>query len=140
MVLCLLFSAQLGAEDSRVPWLTSLDAATEQARAESKLILLDFWADSCRPCTEMNRDVWTDVEVGLLAGDFVPLRLNFADETLLAKQYSVQGSPTLVFLDGCGKLLHTDADARSTAQVVRTLRAMRPDRGAQPTDLVAACD
>jgi len=140
LILCLLFSAQLGAEDSRVPWLGSLDVATEQARAESKLILVDFRAEDCRPCTEMDRDVWTDVEVGLLAGDFVPLRLEVADDPLLARRFSVQGTPALVFLDGCGDLLHTDPDARTTAQVVSTLRAMRPDTFSQQTDPAAPCD
>ena len=70
-------------------------------------MVIDFWADWCVACKELDRMAWSDPQVrGELRG-FVPLKIDAtaespATDALFAK-YGVVGMPTVIFIDAHGK-------------------------------------
>jgi len=72
--------------------------AFDRLKAQSKPVLLDFWAPWCGPC-RMQGPILDQVSEQL--GDrAVVAKVNVDEEPLLASQFGVQSIPTLVILKG----------------------------------------
>ncbi len=102
-----------GAADARtrkgsaLAWLHDEPAALALARAEKRPLLVDFWAEWCVACKELDKHVWSDPRVQAKAARFVALKLDgTADDApfqALVAKYGVQGMPTVVFVDDGGR-------------------------------------
>jgi thiol:disulfide interchange protein DsbD len=84
--------------------ITSLDAfqtALKQASAEGKTVMLDFYADWCIACKEMEAYTFTDPKVQAFLKDFVLLRAdvtqNSAADQALLKRFNLVGPPAVLF-------------------------------------------
>jgi len=110
-------SASAG-ETSELSWGTDLPAALAQARAENKVVLLDFTgSDWCPWCIKFDHEVLaTDEFTAYAKGKLVPVLLDFPrhkpqSESLkqanaaLAKRFGVTGYPTYVLLNSAGEEL-----------------------------------
>ena len=89
-------------EDER----TGLRAAAQQG----KPVMIDFRADWCAACLQLERDTFAHTEVRKAAEAFVAIRIDNTDPEApgpkeLRKKYGVIGLPTIVFLDRYGKVL-----------------------------------
>ncbi len=107
-----LASATLPAAD----WGTDLPKAIAKAKAEKKLVLVDFTgSDWCGWCVKLKKEVFDTPEFAQYAAkNLVLVELDFprkkeqsdalkAANKALAKQYAIEGYPTIVVLDGSGK-------------------------------------
>jgi thioredoxin:protein disulfide reductase len=78
------------------------------AESEHKPIVIDFSADWCVPCREMERTTFVDSAVVREAAGFVRLRANLtADNSAnqaIIKEFGVEGVPTTVFIDARGAI------------------------------------
>jgi thioredoxin-related protein len=97
-------------------WLTDVAKAQAQAKAENKLVLLDFTgSDWCRWCVKLKKEVFSTPEfteyaqknLVLVEVDFpkhkaIPEAEKSAHKAL-AQKYGVRGFPTIILLDGAGK-------------------------------------
>jgi thiol:disulfide interchange protein DsbD len=83
-------------------WAGDLAAATEVARAEGKPLLLDFRADWCVACVELEKKTWPDASVQKFLRDVVPVRLDMTTqgpaEKALLDACGVKGLPTVILL------------------------------------------
>jgi thiol:disulfide interchange protein DsbD len=88
-------------------WLHDEPAALALARAEKRPLVVDFWAEWCVACKELDKHVWSDPRVQAKAARFVALKLDgTADDApfqALVAKYGVQGMPTVVFVDDSGR-------------------------------------
>lgn len=91
-------------------WLTDLDSAIRQAKAENKPVFIDFRADWCTICRELERNVFPRPEIGALLEKMVPVKIDATTSTeaveKVLQQYSVIGLPTLIILSPEGKEIH----------------------------------
>jgi thiol:disulfide interchange protein DsbD len=101
------------ASPSLVPsadWLKSEAAAVAQAEAFRKPVLIDFFAEWCSACKELDRYVYTDPLFLEEARRFVLVKVDGTDETpeieALYKKYKVDGLPTVILIDSGGKVHH----------------------------------
>jgi thiol:disulfide interchange protein DsbD len=129
-----------GAADARsktlgaLAWLHDEGEAITLARTERRPLLVDFWADWCVACKELDRFVWSDPRVQAKAARFVALKLDGTDDSpafqALVSKYGVAGMPTVVFVDGHGR--------ESPARVVGAVTADEMLKYLEATEI--ACD
>jgi thiol:disulfide interchange protein DsbD len=83
-------------------------ALLETARSQGKPVVLDFSADWCVPCREMEHTTFADPAVVREARGFMRLRANLTAENsqnrALEREFKIQGVPTTVFIDSNGQI------------------------------------
>ena len=96
----------------RVSSLTELNKRI--AESKNKYVMLDFYADWCISCKEMERFTFTDPEVKNRLGDVVLLQVDVtegtADDEALLKYFKLFGPPGILFFDPSGREIY---DART---------------------------
>jgi thioredoxin-related protein len=99
-------------------WLTDYKQAQEEAKTSKKLVLMNFTgSDWCGWCIRLDREVFTKPEfqeyaknkLVLVEIDFPRMKKLSPEEKSqneqLAQKYRVQGFPTIVVLDGEGRMV-----------------------------------
>jgi thiol:disulfide interchange protein DsbD len=92
---------QKGLAFEKVKDVAELDARLAQAKADGRAVMLDFYADWCVSCKEMEAFTFTDARVKARLADVVLLKADVtanseADKALL-KRFSLFGPPGLIF-------------------------------------------
>jgi thiol:disulfide interchange protein DsbD len=89
----------------RVASIAELDAAVASARG--KTVMLDFYADWCVSCKEMERYTFTDPGVQSRLAGMVKLQADVtvgtADHQALLRRFRLFGPPGIVFFDPAGR-------------------------------------
>ena len=109
-------SASSARADGKPGWLDNQPAALAQAKADKKMVLMDFTgSDWCSWCIKMDKEVFSTPEFKEYAKDhLVLLELDYPHEKAiapqtkeqnakLAEEYGVEGFPTMIVLDADGK-------------------------------------
>jgi len=122
MVLCgagamllveVLVAAPAGAP--QLAWRSDHDAALAAAVADKKPVLIDFGAEWCTACKELEHKTFTTPQFAAAAERFVLVRIDCTELTdpisALWERYGIQGLPNVVFVDSTGRAL---ADPRVT--------------------------
>ena len=83
--------------------------ALSKADSDGKLLMVDVYTTWCGPCKMMDKDTFPQKDVVDKAANFVTLKLDAekGQGPNVAKQFQVQGFPTILFIDGKGKLVHS---------------------------------
>lgn len=95
-----------GGAKSAVSW-DRYDAKSLATAHGSKPVVIDFYADWCLPCKELDEKTFGDGRVGNELQRFTRIKadLTAAEDPAtkaLTKQYGIVGVPTIVFLDASG--------------------------------------
>ncbi len=98
-----LVSARSGPE-----WGPFSAEALETAREEGRPVIIDFFAEWCLPCKELDRHTFSDPRVIEATSRFALLKADltsFSSEPIadLRDRFEVVGVPTIVFIDGSGR-------------------------------------
>lgn len=84
-------------------WNTDLNSALKLAEKSNKLVFVDFYADWCGYCKQLDEDTFSDPNVKQrFAQSYVLVKVNVDQNSDLASKYKVYGLPTLVILDTNG--------------------------------------
>ena len=158
----LLVGAGLGGTDPLAPWpqiarhpqglefrpirsVADLDRAVAAAQAQGRPVMLDFYADWCVSCKEMEHDTFTDPKVIATLRSAVLLRADVTsddrDDRALLAHFGIYGPPTIAFYGPDGRERRNlrvvgymrPAEFASVAQ-----RAMMPQTPAKPTASAAS--
>ena len=90
-------------DEVHVDWATDHEASLARASEEGKPVIVDFTADWCAACKELEHFTSTDAQVIALSERFVPVMIDATDgndpvANALLKKYDVKGLPTVLFL------------------------------------------
>lgn len=102
-------SSQHGVTFERVRTVAELDARIAAASREGRAVMLDFYADWCISCKEMERFTFVDPRVQQALSNVVLLQAdvtaNNADDKALLKRFDLFGPPGILFFGKDGKEL-----------------------------------
>jgi len=92
---------------TRIKTVADLEREVAVARAAGRPVMLDFYADWCVSCKEMERYTFTDAGVqGALAAAVLiqaDVTANDADDQALLRHFGILGPPTIVFFGTDGQ-------------------------------------
>jgi thiol:disulfide interchange protein DsbD len=112
--LCLLalglLSCSSGDSGSSIPWQPYDPAVLYRARQEGKPVLLEFYADWCVPCVQLEEHTFSNEGVVNSTWSFVRVRVDMSDyesaeSERLREEFGVTGVPEMLFLDARGNEL-----------------------------------
>ena len=95
-----------GTAFTRVKTVADLDQALARATAEGRPVLLDFYADWCVSCKEMEKYTFPDPAVQTALANTLMLQADVtdvdADDQALMQRFGIIGPPTIVFFSADG--------------------------------------
>jgi thioredoxin:protein disulfide reductase len=109
--------------------VADLDRAVEQASRQGKPVMVDFYADWCTSCKEMEATTFLDPTVRSALSGTVLLRADVtsddANDKALLKRFGIFGPPTIAFYgrDGRERTLHRVVGYMSGAEFAAAVRA-----------------
>ncbi|WP_159452685.1 thioredoxin family protein [Pedobacter nyackensis] len=105
-----------------ITFLHNLDEALAKAKAENKMIFVDFYTSWCGPCKVMSADIFPQKSVGdFYNNKFINVKIQCDDSGYgveLGKKYKVNAYPTLMYLDANGITAHSVAGGLDVAAFV----------------------
>lgn len=112
-----------------VQWIVNdHDGAFAQAKAEGAYLIMDFYADWCVACRELDEKTWPKPELIAESDGWIFLKMDLTRITpeLKAAQdkYEVVGMPTVIFFDSEGNEKHRFAGFKPAKDVVKIMQAM----------------
>jgi len=114
-----------GLNFKKISSLTELEQTLEQAHSNNQWVMLDFYADWCISCKEMEAYTFTDEKVKNQLSKFILLQAdvteNNADDQALLKRFNLIGPPAILFFA-------PDKTERKASRVI----------GYQPSDIFLA--
>ena len=100
-------SAFAGIEFKRIKTVTDLDLELTEAARQGRPVMLDFYADWCVSCKEMEHYTFTDESVTSSLADFLLIQAdvtaNDAEDKALLQRFGIFGPPTIIFFDTNGQ-------------------------------------
>jgi len=95
---------------NQIQWLTYSSEKLNQAVSSRKPVMIDFYADWCIPCKELDKFTFSDPEVVKLSRQFIMLKVDLTKASdpgvkELKDSFKIKGVPTLVFIDARGNEL-----------------------------------
>jgi len=88
---------------ARIKSSQELNQALVQAKAQGKTVMLDFYADWCVSCKEMEKFTFTDQRINAQMSQMVLLQAdvtaNTDDDKELLKRFNLFGPPGMIFFD-----------------------------------------
>jgi thiol:disulfide interchange protein DsbD len=113
--LCVLLGLYVanGLRTPGLSWEPYSEKRLSEAKANGMPVIMDFYADWCIPCMELDRNTFTNVEVTKEAKEFVRLKVDLThfdspEAEALRKKYNISGVPTIVVLKSDGEE-HTES-------------------------------
>jgi len=102
-----LVNKAIHAKPSELNWVHYQNESLAELRAEGQPIFIDFYADWCAPCKEMDRTTFKDERVIEISKQIMMVKVDCTapDENIkkFMNQFNVVGMPTLVFINKDGE-------------------------------------
>jgi thioredoxin:protein disulfide reductase len=93
---------------SEMTWNTWSEAALVQAAEDQKPVVIDFYADWCVPCKELDHFTFSNPQVQAALANWERLKVDLTQDKSdfaqdLINRYNIKGVPTIVFLNENGQ-------------------------------------
>jgi thiol:disulfide interchange protein DsbD len=110
-------------------WQSKEAPAMELAQRDKKPVIIDFGAEWCTACKELDERTWPDPRVRSEAKRFVTVKIDATDEDdpetkRLTKKFGVVGLPTVVVLDSQGKEKVRFTEFAAADKMVQAIKAV----------------
>jgi thiol-disulfide isomerase/thioredoxin len=129
--------AVLADEHGKVPWFAgTYEEALAKAKAEKKLVFVDFWTTWCVFCKKLDKETYTDDAAVASLKDLICLSIDAESKTgePIAKKFTIPGFPTLFVLEADGTVRDAIVGFRNPADFKAEIERISADRDT-PGDL-----
>jgi thioredoxin:protein disulfide reductase len=101
----LLFANNL--RNKGMAWETYSDTSLLKSKESGVAVIIDFYADWCIPCLELDRSTWTDKDVIQTTKDIKKIKVDLThfdspEAEALRKKFNISGVPTVIFIRADG--------------------------------------
>ena len=91
-----------------IGWIVNdVDIAFERALLEDKGVIMDFYADWCAACVELDEKTWNTAELSARKNSWIFLKIDLTRSTPELKEiqtnYNIRGMPTVIFFTSKGE-------------------------------------
>ncbi len=93
------------AQDAGIPWVHAYDDALAQARAQKKPLFVEFYADWCGPCKQMDADVYSQTEIIEALDGYVCAKIDVDAAMNVAAAYQVNSIPRFLVISADEKIV-----------------------------------
>jgi len=101
------FAADVSTDEAKIQW-HSYAAGIAKAKETGRPIVIDFHAEWCKWCKEMDKKTFSDAGVITAMNElFIPISVDTDHEQETARLYGVQSLPTMWFLTSEGERIDT---------------------------------
>ncbi|HSR70696.1 MAG TPA: thioredoxin family protein [Acidobacteriota bacterium] len=138
-LLCALFPPSLVAGSGEVEWVRHYGTGLEQAKELGRPVIIEFWADWCPPCRQMEREVWPDDKVVELSKKFVLISVDTDRDNGTARRFQVNVLPTIVFADPWGNAINRHEGYLHANSLISMMEAF-PEDFSQISEWLAILD
>ncbi len=128
LVIALIIAGSVGMVPAQVKWSKKkINRAYRQAKHSQKLVLVDFYTDWCIWCKRLDKNVWSQKDVGTLVADhFIALKLDAEKGGKReADRVGISGFPTIVVLNFHGEEVGRIVGYRQSADMIAELTKIR---------------
>lgn len=107
LIVALSIYALIPSQKNSVDWVAYSDSAVETISSDKKGIIIDFYADWCIPCKELDALTFSDQRVIDLSKEFATFKADMTKSVSpevesLRNKYNIIGVPTVLILDPDG--------------------------------------
>jgi thiol:disulfide interchange protein DsbD len=92
-----------------IHWTPYSEAVIAQAKADNQPVILDFFAEWCAACHELEEKTYTDPEFIELSKQFKLVKIDATEDLpevqLILEKYKIKGLPTVIFINKKGDIL-----------------------------------
>ena len=95
-----------------IKWGNNLDSALTLASNSNKIIMIDFMAEWCPPCKEMDKKTFLNTNIIKKTNEFITVRIDVDKQQNIAEEYNGNarkyggiGIPNILFLDKEKKII-----------------------------------
>jgi len=111
-------------------WIRDDAAGFASARESGTPVMMDFWAEWCAACKELDHETYNQPEILALAARFTSIKMDVTERNdtnrALLERYQVRGMPTVIFFDSDGRELERFSgfkDAAALAPIMERVLA-----------------
>ncbi len=103
-------STPRGPDRAGISWFKDEAEAMAEAGRTHRPVMIDFYADWCAACVNLDEQTFSDPKVVAAAGGFVALKVDSSNAgepgaASLRKKYGIVGLPTILFADPGGRVI-----------------------------------
>lgn len=106
-----------------IPWRSDFAAASAEAKAANKKLMVDFSATWCGPCQSMRHSTWSDGKVAEELRNYVPVQVDVDRQQALVERFGVRAFPTLIVMDDHGQVIRSEEGALDAEDFLAWLRS-----------------
>ena len=112
---------------SLLDWIwNDYELALDKARTQNKYVLIDFWAEWCTECKEMDKIGFQSPEVVQLLDRVVLLKVDTGVAPQVKAQFRVGGLPTIIVVNAAGEEVARAVGYQDTEQLKAFLQEVLP--------------
>jgi len=89
-----------------IEWIPYSNSIMEEVKKKTKPIIMDFYADWCLSCVQMDKNIFHDPKIIAMSKKFIMIKVDLTHQTpyqeTLLRRFNIRGLPAVVFISKKG--------------------------------------
>ena len=112
---------------AQIYWITDFEKARTIGKEYGKLMLIDFWADWCKPCRDMDSELWNNPKSKIDAQNFVAIKIDVMKDKVTLRKFDVTGIPKVVIAMADGTVIWEKTGFNSAEDYIDVINSIPKD-------------